>query len=93
MNTVSTLSEFLNKGIPTTPLDLVKRHERLIEILDAIKQLERRKKSNEDNYYNIGKGHMFPNLAAKYKHRHIILKMAIARIWALYYKELKHLNS
>lgn len=70
--------------------ELIKKHERAIELLNAINEFDRRIKLN--NEFKSGFIGSFPYLLNKLNHRIEIQIMAKAKIWQMYYKVMADEN-
>lgn len=80
------MSSLLDQLIPSrkdTTSKRIAHHERCIELLEAIQSLQNRRACTVENIE--GFGGTFPELRRKYKHRLIIIDMAIARIEKMYH--------
>lgn len=63
--------------------ELIKKHERQIEILEAIQQFERKRKAKIENIEGFG-GQHFPSLKKKWENDVDTINMAIKRLYKKY---------
>jgi len=70
-------------------MTLIEKHQKLIQIIEAVETFERIKKVINDNI--TGFPGTFPDLRRKYEHRIMIIDASIARLMSIYAKKLKEL--
>ena len=69
-----------------TTHDLIKQHERAIDLLETIRYAEKRRATTNESLQQFG--YQFPRLRDKYSHEIEITGKAIERLWERYHKLL-----
>lgn len=68
---------------------LISEHEKLVEILEAIKFQQKKKELRRGHIITINGN--FPELSKKYEHDIDIIERSIARLYSIYCKKLNKL--